>query len=67
MFRVPLPKNTTEDTIREMKEWLLDDDGYVGDGDFYFVDEEVMTFKFYKIAFLTTEEDAVAFKLRFGL
>lgn len=67
MISVPLHISTKDEEILEMKEWLAEINGYIGDSDFFFDASDVITMRFYKIAYLVSEEDAIAFRLRFCL
>ncbi len=65
MIRMALHRHTSIEVLAVMGEWLKEYNGYVGEGDFYFTDNT--SIKFYPIAFMCSEEDAIAFKLRFGI
>ena len=69
MYRIGLHKDTPRAALEEMDLWLKERNGYIGEGEFYFVDpdEYDYTMRFYPVAFALTEEDAVVFKLTFGI
>ncbi len=66
MHRIGLHKDTSADVLSDMDIWLKERDGYVGEGDFYFL-EDSYAIRFYPVAFARDEEDAIIFKLKFGV
>ncbi len=66
MYRLGIHKDTPRETLEAMDVWLKERDGYMGEGDFYFL-EDSYNVRFYPVAFTCDEEDAIVFKLTFGL
>lgn len=65
MHRIALDVTTPDEIIEEMDHWCRELLGYVGETEMYFTDSYRV--KFYHAAFLPEAEDAVAFRLRFGI
>jgi hypothetical protein len=64
MIAVPLRRELFSEEIDCMQSWIDKNDygGYVGDGDIYWVGDEI---RFLSVAYLTTEESATLFRLVF--